>query len=55
MFDSLLKAYDTQPLLPMPDENSAVAWLPMNDAAENKEEPFMAVVYRKLNGKLGNF
>ena len=51
----LLEADDTQPLRPMPDENSAVAWLPMNDAAENKEEPFMAVVYRMLNGKLGNF
>ena len=51
----LLEADHTQPLRPMPDENSAVAWLPMNDAAENKEEPFMAVVYRKLNGKLGNF
>ena len=51
----LLEADDTQPLRPMPDENSAVAWLPMDDAAQNKEEPFMAVVYRKLNGKLGNF
>ena len=51
----LLEADDAQPLRPKPDENSAVAWLPLKKAAENKEEPFMAVIYRKLNGKLGNF
>jgi len=51
----LLEADDAQPLRPKPDENSAVAWLPKDEAAENKEEPFMAVVYRKLNGKLGKY
>ena len=51
----LLEADDAQPLRPKPDENSAVAWLPKNEAAENREEPFMAVVYRKLNGKISKF
>ena len=48
----LLEADDAQPIRPKPDENSAVQWMPLDEAAENKEEPFMAVVYRKLNGKL---
>ena len=51
----LLEADDAQPLRPKPDENSAVAWLPLEEAADNREEPFMAVIYRKLNGKLGRF
>ena len=51
----LLEADDAQPLRPKPDENSAVAWLPLAEAADNREEPFMAVVYRKLNEKLHNF
>ena len=49
---ALAEADAAQPLRPKPDENSAVAWLPLDQAAENREEPFMAVVYRKLNGKL---
>ena len=48
----LLEADDDQPLRPKPDENSAVAWLPLQQAADNREEPFMAVIYRKLNDKL---
>ena len=51
----LLAADDSQPLRPKPDENSAVAWLPLDEAAENKEEPFMAVIYRKLNAGLSRF
>ena len=51
----LLLADDSQPLRPKPDENSAVAWLPLAEAAENREEPFMAVIYRKLNQKLAGF
>ena len=50
----LLEADDAQPLRPKPDENSAVAWLPLNEAADNKEEPFMAVIYHKLNQKLNS-
>ena len=49
----LLEADDAQPIRPKPDENSAVRWMPLDEAAENKEEPFMAAVYRKLNEKLG--
>jgi ADP-ribose pyrophosphatase YjhB (NUDIX family) len=48
----LLQADDAQPLRVKPDENSAVAWLPLDQAADNRDEPFMAVVYRKLNDKL---
>lgn len=51
----LLAADDAQPLRPKPDENSAVAWLPLDEAAENKEEPFMAVIYRKLNTGLARY
>ena len=48
----LLTADDAQPLRAKPDENSAVAWRTLAEAAENREEPFMEVIYRKLNGKL---
>lgn len=48
----LLEADDAQPLRAKPDENSAVGWMPLEEAADNKDEPFMAVIYRKLNGKL---
>ncbi len=48
----LLTADDARPVRPKPDENSAVAWLPLEAAADCREEPFMAVIYRKLNDKL---
>ena len=48
----LLEADEAQPLRPKSDENSAVAWRTLEAAAENREEPFMAVIYRKLNGKI---
>ena len=48
----LLEADEAQPLRPKSDENSAVAWRTLEAAAENREEPFMAVIYRKLNEKL---
>ena len=51
----LMEADDAQSLRPKPDENSAVAWLPLDQAADNKEEPFMAVIYRKLNEKLNSY
>lgn len=51
----LMEADDAQPLRPKPEENSAVAWLPLDQAADNKEEPFMAVIYRKLNEKLNGY
>lgn len=51
----LFTADDRQPLRVRPDENSAVAWLPLDQAANNRDEPYMAVIYRKLNAKLGDF
>ena len=48
----LLTADDAQPLQNKPDENSAVAWLPLLEAQDNRDEPFMAVVYKKLNDGL---
>ena len=50
----LLEADDAQPLRSKPDENSAVAWLPLSDTEVNEVEPFMAEIYKKLNGKLAN-
>ena len=48
----LLEADDAQAVRVKPDENSAVAWLPLEEAADNRDEPHMAVIYRKLNEKL---
>ncbi len=48
----LLCADDGQKTRCKPDENSAVAWLPLEKAADNREEPFMALIYQKLNRKL---
>ena len=48
----LLEADDAQPLQIKPDENSAVGWLSLDQAADNRDEPYMAVIYRKLNEKL---
>ena len=48
----LLQADDAQQLRRKSDENSGVAWLLLDEAADNKEEPFMAKVYGKLNSKL---
>ena len=45
-------ADDAQPLRVKPDENSAVGWLSLDEAADNRDEPHMAVIYRKLNAKL---
>ena len=47
----LLESDDAQAIRSKPDENSAVAWLPLHEAADNREEPSKAV-YRKLNAKL---
>lgn len=51
----LLCAKEGQPLRGKTDENSGVRWFPLDEAADNKEEPFMAAIYRKLNGKLERF
>ena len=51
----LLEADDAQPLRAKPDENRSVAWLPLEEAADNRDEPFMAVIYKKLNARLPTF
>lgn len=48
----LLVADDRQKIQCRPDENSAVAWLPLAQAENNPDEPYMSAIYRKLNGKL---
>ena len=48
----LLTADDAQEIRCKPDENSAVAWLPLAQAADNKDEPVMKLIYEKLNRKL---
>ena len=37
------------------DRSGHETWLPLDEAADNREEPFMGGIYRKLNGKLGKF
>ncbi len=49
----LLTADDRLPVRGKPDENSGVCWMPLDEAADNREEPFMAEIYRKLNARLG--
>lgn len=49
----LIEADDTQPLKMCEEENSAVKWFPIADAAAVSSEPDMRVIYRKLNAKLG--
>lgn len=51
----LLTADDHQKIHCKPDENSAVAWLPLNEAADNRDEPHMKVIYQKLNEKLHQY
>lgn len=51
----LLRADEDQPLHRKADENSGVKWFPLDQAADNRDEPFMAVIYRKLNGKLEKY
>jgi len=48
----LMSADDRQEIRVKPDENSAVAWIPLDRAADNREEPHMKVIYQKLNQKL---
>lgn len=48
----LLEADDAQPLRSKPDENSAVKWFPIGEAADASSEPEMRVIYQKLNDKL---
>lgn len=48
----LLEADASEPLRSKPDENSAVAWFPLDDAVCACSEPWMRPVYEKLNAKL---
>ena len=51
----LLRADEGQRLREKADENSGVRWFPLDEAADNRDEPFMAEVYRKLNRKLERY
>ena len=52
----LLEADDSQATAAKPDENSAVGWLPLEDAvAASSEEWFRERVYAKLNSKLKQY
>lgn len=51
----LLEADPAQSLRIKPDENSAVAWIPAEEAVDRSSEPDMQVVYRKLMEKLKHF
>ena len=49
----LLEAEESEPLQVKPDENSAVAWIPADEAVARSTEPAMQVIYRKLIEKTG--
>ena len=38
-----------------PDENSAIEWMTLNEAVEKSTEPYMKIIYQKLNDKLNGF
>lgn len=47
----LLVADETETLRIKPDENSAIAWMDLEEAVERSQEPFMKTIYEKLNEK----
>lgn len=52
----LLEADPAAPIRPKPDENTRVAWFPLQEALEASSEPWLRErVYRKLNEKLADF
>lgn len=48
----LLIANEEEPLQVKPDENSAVAWLGLEEAVQKSNEPEMKDIYQKLNEKV---
>ncbi len=48
----LLKAPEDEILIAKPDENSGVKWMEIEEAVSASSEPWMQVIYRKLNQKL---
>ncbi|WP_397538108.1 NUDIX hydrolase [Rummeliibacillus pycnus] len=38
-----------------PDENSAIQWMTLDEAVEKCSEPYMKIIYQKLNDKLRVF
>lgn len=48
----LLEADDRQVVHSKPDENSGVRWFPLDDVVGATNEPYMKIIYRKLNDKL---
>ena len=48
----LLEADDEEKLLVKEDENSGVKWFTLQDAVKASSEPWMRVIYAKLNEKL---
>jgi len=48
----LLEADDRQSVHCKPDENSGVKWFPLSEVEDATSEPYMKIIYRKLNGKL---
>lgn len=51
----LLEADSRQTICSKPDENSSVAWFPIDEAVDASSEPDMKIIYRKLNNKLKRF
>lgn len=51
----LLEADESEPLCVKPDENSAVAWVPVEEVVACSTEPDMQVIYQKLLDKVPAF
>ena len=50
----LWQADEAQALRVKPDENSGVAWIPIDEVERYSTEPEMWPIYRKLNAKLAD-
>ncbi|WP_396326712.1 NUDIX hydrolase [Jeotgalibaca sp. MA1X17-3] len=48
----LIVADEKETLRIKPDENSAIAWMDLEEAVERSQEPFMKTIYEKLNEKV---
>lgn len=51
----LIEADENEQTQIKPDENSAIRWMLLDEAVEKCSEPYMKVIYKKLNAKLTTF
>ena len=51
----LLEADENRELVVKPDENSGVRWFDINEVVDSSSEPWMRLIYNKLNKKCINY